>query len=440
MLVTLLLGVATACRCAAAEVGSGVAGEVVGNELLLEVHPEKTRAYLHEAVPVTVTLLAGSLSLRNIQYPRLDGAAFRTSEFSPPRQTRVARNGREYAAYEFSATLVPRKSGEIELGPAQLRCDVLAPASGAAAFFGGSEPRSVTVRSQPVRFSILPLPTRGRPAGYGGAVGRFTVSRQVSPTVIRRGDPVSVTTRIEGVGNIDSFSCESISLPGVRAYPPRARRTGKRLICAQVLLPETATRVEIPAASLSFFDPLKARYRTLKSQPTTLEVSAVASTAAAMQPARTPPVDKTDRPAVARHSFVAVATASLLLGGLIFLAMRRKNISMEPAAGSHAALPSVVDRLAEAERALEANEAATFHTAVFRALQAHLAARYGLAAQAITGEIVAKVLRPSGMPECLVEIHDKLFVACDRARYAPTGTRYETMQETFRLLQDVTRY
>jgi len=123
----------------------------------------------------------------------------------------------------------------------------------------------VTLRSQPVHFSILPLPTRGRPAGYSGAVGHFTLSRQATPSVIHSGDPVTVTTRIEGVGNIDSFPCQSILLSGVHSYPPRARRGGDRLACEQVLLPKSATVLVIPEARISFFDPEAARYRTATS-------------------------------------------------------------------------------------------------------------------------------------------------------------------------------
>lgn len=410
------------------------ANAAASDELILEVHPEKNRVYLHEAVGVTVTLLAGPVSIRNIQYPRLDGAAFRTTEFAPPRQTSIARNGREYTAYEFSATLAPNKIGEIELGPADLRCELLDPGSGAAAFFGGSEPRAVTVRSKPVRFSVLPLPTRGQPAGYSGAVGRFTVNRQVTPTVIQSGDPITVTTRIEGVGNIDSFSCNSISLSGVRSYPPRTRQTGNRLSCEQVLLPEG--RVEIPAASISFFDPLSERYKTRKSRPIELEVSAPPGTATVAPPVKANPNEKTDTSVPT--PWTGLAAGSLLLAAIFFLAWRQKRKSTEKPPLAAAANPSVATWLAKAEQALAENDPASFHTAVFRALQEHLAACHGLRAAAITGEIVARVLRPAGMEEPLLQTYAVLFRICDRTRFGPRGMDGEGMLETLRLLREAT--
>jgi hypothetical protein len=162
ILVALLLGTGPFGQSAAA----ASASDAPDDQFILEVLPKKTRAYVHEALPLTVTLLAGPVSIRNVQYPRLVGEAFRTADYAPPRQASTTRNDREYVAYEFSTTLVASRSGEIELRPAELQFDLLAPGSGAAAFFGDSEPRRVTVRSQPVRFTVLPLPAKGKPADF----------------------------------------------------------------------------------------------------------------------------------------------------------------------------------------------------------------------------------------------------------------------------------
>lgn len=438
----LLLGVYPASQGVAAESAS----DAPNQQIILEVRPQKDRAYVHEAVPVTVTLLAGSVSIRNIQYPRLVGKAYRTSEFSPPRQTRATRDGHDYAAYEFSATLVPESSGEIELGPAELHCDLLAPGSGAAAVFGESEARPVTVRSPPVRFAILPLPAKGRPVGFGGAVGRFTLAREVTPKAIQSGDPVTLTTRIEGVGKLDGFSCQALSLPGVRAYAPAARNAEGSLVCEQVLIPEVAAPIEIPALSVSYFDPRLERYRTLKSRPIRLEVSA-----AAIAPASAaPPVAVAALPAAGGEQTsatappvagvaIALSTAVLLLVIAVLAVRRSRAPRQQQPVACAAAGPSVADWLADAERALLANDPAAFHTAVFRALQVHLAVRHGLPAGAITEEIVARVLRPAGIDMHRLQAYAELFAICNHSRYAPGATVQQPMPETLRRVQEALR-
>ncbi len=364
-------------------------------------------------------------------------------EFAAPRQKRVARDNHEYTAYEFDTTLVARKPGKATLGPAEVRFDVLASASGPAAFFGGTEARSVTVRSEAISLTILSPPERGRPEGYSGTVGRFKITRDVVPAEVRQGDPVTLTTRIEGVGNIDSITCPSVALPGVRSYPPRARATASRLTCEQVLVPDVAADVEIPEAGVVAFDPRSERYQTLRSAPVRVKVEAtVVGEAAAATPApATPSVEKADRPAEGRSPVAPVLAAAgvLLLAALAWLARRRNGgtrLAEAPAPGPN---PTAASWLAEAERASAANDPARFHTAAYRALQGHLGTRYGLPASGITEAIVTRVMRPAGAEEHLLEACAQLFATSNRARYAPGGAEGADMAETLRLLRSLVR-
>jgi len=423
MLLSLLLGAHPASRCEAAE------SDAVGDELILEVRPEKSRVYLREAVPITVSLLAGPLPIRNLQYPRLNGAAFRISEFAPPRQTSVTRNGHEVTAYEFATTLIPRKPGEIELGPAELSCDLLAPASGAAAFFGGSEPRTVTVRSKPVSFSILPLPTRGRPADFTGAVGRFMVSRNVTPTASRNGDPVTVTTRIEGVGNIDGFSCNSISLPGVRSYPPRARRGEHRLACEQVLVPETAATVTIPAAHISFFDPLAERYRTAMSPSVLLVVTgAPTDQIRGVAPVASVKARSAEAPSGTSRwpLWGALVGVLIVLASAALLALKRWRVVPD-----HAIAGMARPSLAEAEAALAADDPARFYEATFRLVQASAAARWNQPSPGMTVGMLGRDLQHDA------PILAELFQECDAVRYGRSARDRQDMLRTIERLQEL---
>lgn len=438
MLAVFPLGACFAPPCAAAEPLNDAADDVP----ILVVHPEKSRAYVGEAVKVTVTLWADPATIRNIQYPRLGGEGFRGPDFGPPRQTSVTRNGQEYAAYEFVTILYPRQTGEIDLGPAELRYDLLSPAGGADAFFGGREPRSVVARSEPVRFTVRPLPTRGRPPDFTGAIGRFAISRSVAPTVFQSGEPITVTTRIQGVGNLDSLSCPSISLVAVQSYPPSAQRTGSRLSCEQVLVPEaTVTGIEIPGASISFFDTRREHYQTVGTKPISFAVAAAAKPAGitSLPPIRDLPLDQSESSVAARPVLYMAGVLALLLVVAIIPAIRRKRArGSQPAAAALAAGPLLGIQVAEAQQALAANDAAGFYTAVFRALQTHLGARHSLHAAAITGDVVSKVLRPAGVDAGKMAAYTELFSTCDRARYGRLrGVENGKMTEMLCLLREV---
>jgi hypothetical protein len=404
-----------------------------GDGLILEVRPEKDRAYLHERVPVTVTLLAGPVSARNIQYPRLRGPGFGAMEFGPPRQKTISRNGIEYTAHEFATIITPLVAGRLELGPAEIRCDVPAPASGAAAFFGGGEPRSVALRSEPASLTVLPLPALGRPVGFAGAVGRFTVTRRATPTEVRIGNPITVITRVGGVGDFDSHACEPIELSGVRVYPPRMKRTKNQLSCEQVLFPETATDLEIPAAVISFFDPLTGGYATSKSTPIRL------TAAPTSQPKTGPTAAATREPPGPGSSgkpdwlMWGSLTGALAVAATVFhLVTRRRR--MAPAAAPDA-IGGLNRLLAEADAALADADPRRFYGAAFRLAQAAAAGCLNLPRSGMTAGSLNVMTESGDCPESLCPLLGDVFHECDAFRYGRSIRDRSHMARTFKQLE-----
>lgn len=411
------------------------------DDLILEVSLEKARAYPGESIAATVTFLVGPVSVRDIQYPRLKDGAHKLGEFASPRIGHLARNGREYTTYEFSTTLRAGKSGEWQVGPAEISCEVLVPGAGADAFFGGGQPRTMVVRSRPVGLIVPPFPAAGRPADFNGAVGLYRVTRQVTPLAVQSGDPVTVTTRIEGAGGVDAFSCPPVELAGARSYPTRARRTRNGLSCEQVLLPGGAADLTIPGVAISYFDPLGERYRRAESGPVQVRVTPSeardANDAVERAPPPDPDAESTRRPTVDGRRLAAWGAALLLASLVIYWIPRRR--SSRPARGPNPvrapADPSAW--LAEAEDALATGDPQRFHTAAFRALQAHLGARHGLVAVAVTGDVVGQVLRPAGVKAHLLEGYETLFSLCDRARFSPADGGEAAMRDIHGLLKRV---
>lgn len=410
-------------------------------DLILEVRVEKERVYLGETVSTTVTFLAGQISVRNVQYPVIEGDAFRLSEFSAPRSSTLIRGGRAYTAYEFTATLKPLKSGKLQFGPAELGVDLVERGGGAAAYFGGEEPRHIKVRSSPAGLAVLPLPSVGQPADFNGAVGRFKVSRQAAPQVIHSGEPLTVTTRIAGTGSADGFSCAPLELPGVRSYPPRTRRTSSTLNCEQVLVPNGKNELFIPPAAISYFDPHDGRYRSVQSESARIKIKNVRGTERPVTV--TPNPLSSDGHARRRedtgYSFlpIALAAGALLLSGMLVYVMRYARVRHKLPIAAHTGDTEVEEWLAEVKNALASSDPERFYNGLYRVLQAHMGAEFGLATNAITGDIVTKVLQPAGVEEQLLHDCAKLFFICDRARFSHGGNSAASMQDAFHLLERV---
>jgi hypothetical protein len=406
--------------------------------LALELKVEKTRIYLHEPTILSVTLLSGPETPRNIGYPRLSAPGFRLGEFGLPVQQSGVRDGVEFNSYQFRATLTPQKSGTLQLDPAQLDCELLAPAAGPAAFFGGTEAKRMTLRSAALPLTVLPLPREGRPAGFSGAVGRFTLTRVARPAVLQAGDPVTVRTIIRGSGNLGAFSCNAIAAPGLTSFAPRRELSANALACEQVVIPETANVREVPAVGISFFDPGKERYRTATCAALPLRVSAPVAPAAPARPPlpRAEPASPPKRLALMPGSGYLAAgllLAAALGGTLLKLPVRRRR---DPRAASDAAPPpNFRELLSQAQAAEDAGDAATLYRTIFRALQAGLGNRLQLPAAGLTASFC-----PDALPEPLLQDAGQLFCQCDRVRYGKHSPSSAEMRADLQKMQAMSIY
>src|SRR5262249_40120157 len=91
-------------------------------------------------------------------------------------------------------------------------------------FFGGDPfgaRRPITVQSEPLHLEVLPLPDAGKPADFSGAVGTFDLHVSASPRELKAGDPVTITTTVEGDGNLAAITPPL--LPAARSTAPSAR-------------------------------------------------------------------------------------------------------------------------------------------------------------------------------------------------------------------------
>lgn len=416
---------------AAAVAAPGIAEEQVLPRLAdiprLEIHPVKTRMYVGETVALAVTLVVEQSAVRNIQYPRLADAWFRMDVFSAPQQKAVSPDNGDSVVFEFKTLLSPLKAGEYYLGPAEIGFDAHAATSGASAFFGDGDFKATRLHSAPVPLTVLELPVRGRPPGFGGIVGQFSIERRVDHRTSQADDPVTLVTRISGVGNFDTIECPVVTLPDVRTYPPVRRPSEKGVSCTQVIVPAVSGRLRIPPVGIVFFDPNRERYRTTLTSAATLEISPPvdAHPMNAQPPAiGIPGYHHRQEPAPPDFNWWKVAlpaAITLALLALAGLAYKRRWCTGEHGDESPANAGPAVNRasawLATAENALAGDDLEHACTAAFRALQHVIAARYGGHASSITGDAASVLMRQAGVEKPELSTLIRLFEYFDSARF-----------------------
>jgi cell division septation protein DedD len=132
------------------------------------------------------------------------------------------------------------------------------------------------VRGAPLRLAVLPLPEANRPAGFGGAIGRFTVRAEAEPRSVRVGGSLRLSLVVEGTGNLARVGAPRLPpLAGFRSFG--AVGDGRAVDADGFVytydVSPTGTSVEaLPAFPFSFFDPASGEYRTVVTSPLPVSV------------------------------------------------------------------------------------------------------------------------------------------------------------------------
>jgi hypothetical protein len=437
---------------------SGESAPFPDNGLSVEIKPGKSKIYMHESIPVDITLTyPDNLDIHDIQYPRLDGTAFSIGGFGPPRHGSEVREGQNFAVYDFKTVLTPGRSGTIRLGPAEISCEQAVPTEGPAAFFGGTDYRRVTVRSAVVPLAILPLPRQGKPSAFAGAVGQFTLNVTVRPDTVRMEDPITIRATITGTGNLAAVSCPMLNLDNrFRAYGNRIERSERKIVCEDVVAPLTADADKLPPITFSFFDPAAARYRTLRKGPFPIKVAAAPpeiKSAASRETAPGSPSRQGSSSGAVNSDFIGKSlaffdgsvarlffSAVLVLVWILLIAgyfRRRKNSQMADHCEVQPFARKKRATLESVQRSLEEGNPSQFSTQLFRALQEILGERYSVSPGSVTKDIVRTAIPPGSIDSDTLHAIETLFAECDMVRYAAVEMDRARMESSYAELHKI---
>lgn len=193
---------------------------------------------------------------------------------SPTRIAPRSYDGAVFEAHVFQRALFPVAAGLQTVPAPQLSYSL--PQS--SSYFSREE--RFVVRAESASFVARALPTDGRPDDFNGAVGVFKSSVRIDTTVARVGDPVVLTLRVQGVGNVKLLPRPSIEMDWASAVAGAERvqvdSSGPLVRGTKefdwILTPARDGRVSVPVLRYSYFDPYTSRYAVAESSPVELSV------------------------------------------------------------------------------------------------------------------------------------------------------------------------
>jgi hypothetical protein len=394
--------------------------------LFARLAADRNSAYVQEPFALTLSIysrqglqMAGNISLNGMPQTGLPDLQWQEG---PPEREVV--NGSVFDVRRFTARTRAMSSGTFVFEPS-ITVPVVIPNPNRqsrspfddpffSSMFQRTETRPVDVPVDAATVEVKPLPDTGRPAGFNGAVGRFTFRTSAKPTAVQIGDPITLQLVISGDGNFDRVMMPPLPVEGpFRLFGDPVRKpTDNAVVFEQVISPRSAAAKEIPAVAFSFFDTESGAYRTVQSEPIPLTVTATSNSTAQVFAAKESMVPPPEEHAFATESDVQraaawfsngwkkirpqlwIVPAVLLLTALLAAGRKlyrcrsndtaRARRQKAPKAARHA--------LRQAEQASKRNDAKAFYDALWCALSDYFGHKLNLPPGGVTPSAALQAL------------------------------------------------
>ena len=178
--------------------------------------------------------------------------------------------------------LYPQKSGKLEIEPLSLDIDCQVPTN-RRNFWGQplmtQDSKRVSAGSKVI--SVRALPEKGKPEDFSGAVGKFDFKVKPSKTILKNGESLDLDISVVGTGNLKLFTLPKPVVPSAlemydpvheeNVSTPLTGMTG-RISDKYTIIPQFKGSYQIKPMRFSYFDLSSSNYKTITSQPITINV------------------------------------------------------------------------------------------------------------------------------------------------------------------------
>ncbi len=435
-------------------------GEIAKNVFIRAV-PNKTTVYQGEQLTVVYKLY----TRLNISSPSLNKLpvyeGFWAEDLDMPRTIGFhieMYKGKRYRVADIKkAALFATKTGKLKVTPFSLKVPVLIRRKRRSQgffddffndpFFSQTQTYDYTAKSNSLTINVLPLPVKGVPASFKGAVGKFNLSSKLDKKEVKVNEPISLKIKISGQGNISLIDIPEIKLPpGFEKYEPKtSTKINKKDVVSgyksieYLIVPRIPGKKIIPPVEFSYFDPVKKKYFTLRTPEYEINVKG-GSVVAENMPAGFSKEDikllskdiryikisgfkfvkKSSVVAIPVWFYWSLILPALILLIVIILKKRADKISGNVDLSRSLKAEKIArKRLKSAKKALDSKENEKFYEEIAKALYGYLEDKLRLNTSEFTLEKVNRILKNQGVEEELLNEITEIADKCEFARFAP---------------------
>lgn len=255
------------------------------NLLFVDVEINKSVAFVNEPIEVYYRIyLAPNLDveLNKKITTKFNNFWSQTEDIQGGWERSVVNNSVYKSKIFKKAILYPQKTGKLEITPITLDLNIKYP-TGDFDFFDQPE-YSIARReivSNTKHVQVNPLPEKGKPDNFTGAVGQFEFNVTIEKTELKSGESLQLDLIVSGNGNLKLFEIPKPSLPSnFEIYEPKHQEfisenmngiSGK-IMDSYTVIPQEKGNFKLKPQQFSFFDVQSKTYKTISSDAIDLTI------------------------------------------------------------------------------------------------------------------------------------------------------------------------
>ena len=255
--------------------------------LHLVAEVSKTNPYINEPITVVYKLYfsynIGITNWRELNKPKYNDFWSQNIDIQQLQVEEGTYNNERYRFVVLRKTvLYPQKTGALDIEPLSLDIDVELPSNRRTVFgqvITTKDHKRVAAGKKTL--NVRPLPTQGKPADFGGAVGTFDFKVIPSKTTLNNGESLDLKVNVSGKGNLKLFDLPKPAVPaGLERYDAvRDEQVNTNLsgmsgnvMDSYAIVPQFKGKYTIKSIPFTYFDLSSNKYKTINSGDITINV------------------------------------------------------------------------------------------------------------------------------------------------------------------------
>ena len=426
---------------------------ISGSDLFIKVTASKQ--HVREQEPILLTYKVYTLvGLTQLNGKMADLKSFYTREVPLPQEKQFHienLNGRAYRTVTWQQyVMFPQATGKLEVPSITYEGIVVQQNRNVdpfeAFFNGGSGYIEVKkkITAPGITIHVDPLPQR--PANFSGGVGSYSISAQLDKTEVKANDPVKLRVVVSGVGNMKLLKEPEVKFPkDFDHYDAKVTDQTKlttnglegNIIYDFLAVPRHQGTFEIPAVEYTYFDTRSNQYKTVRTEPFTLQVAKGEGGTATAYSGQEDikqlnsdihyiKIGETRQHAVDDFFFAStqywIALCVLFLGFVsLFVIFRQRAIDNADIVKQRAGKANKVatKRLKKAAKLMAAGQQGEFYDEVLRALWGYVGDKLNMPVEQLSRENISQQLTAHNVSDDTIRQFIGALDECEYARYAP---------------------